>query len=71
MDNCTFQGINQWGKQGSLFVYSQYPLNYTITNTKFINVALEGTSTPISNEHFAFKCPSPVYTRFIFENNTV
>jgi hypothetical protein len=22
------------------------------------------------NEHFSFKCPTPVYTRFVFENNT-
>jgi hypothetical protein len=25
----------------------------------------------MSNEHFSFKCPSPVYTRYVFENNTL
>jgi hypothetical protein len=25
----------------------------------------------MSNEHFSFKCLTPVYTRFVFENNTL
>jgi hypothetical protein len=25
----------------------------------------------MSNEHFSFKCPRPVFTKFVFENNTL
>ena len=69
MDNCTLKGLNQGG-HGTL-IYTQYPVNVTITNTKFVNISWADTQTSLGNEHFSFKCPSPVYTRFVFENNTV
>ncbi len=40
-------------------------------NTIFANISWADTQTSLSNEHFSFKCVNPVYTRFVFENNTV
>jgi hypothetical protein len=42
-----------------------------MTNNRFINISWADTQTSLGNEHFSFPCVQPVYTRFIFENNTV
>jgi len=43
-----------------------------MTNNQFINISWADTKTSLANELFSFSCPDkPIYTSYIFENNTV
>jgi hypothetical protein len=42
-----------------------------MTNNRFENISWADTKTSLGNELFPFTCDPPVYTKYIFENNTI